>query len=230
MSKRLHAMKVVPEPKTKRQLKVLIVDDHPVVRKGLSNFLASCSLAPLVEEAGNTAEALAKAREMSPDLVLMDIVLQDGDGLALTTTLRNEIPGIKVVLLSAHNPDQYAKQIIQSGACGFISKAASPQEFVDVIKIAWNGGSSFRPQITQSLGKQLANVASLSLLTPREREVLACVAEGLANKEIASRLGLGVRTVETHRERVMQKLNIHSIACLTRFAIQNNLVSLEQAA
>src|SRR5262245_27381249 len=206
---------------SQKSITVLIVDDHPVVRKGLISALGLQT----VHEAADGEEALAKARQLSPDVVLMDIDLPKMDGLAVTKILHQEKPAIKVVLLSMHSMKIYGRRIIQSGACGYLSKQASPKEFVNAVEAAVAGGRFFGQDVTPSAPVVDSNPKELSL-SARERQVLTEIATGWTNKEIASHLGVGVRTVETHREHIIRKLNIHSIAGLTRFAIIKGLIAV----
>jgi DNA-binding NarL/FixJ family response regulator len=173
----------------------------------------------VVGEAANGKEAISQTNALSPDVVLMDIEMPKLDGLAATQVLAREEPKSKVLILSVHKDAQYLVQIMQAGALGFISKEATPTELVRAIETVAAGNKFFGSNTAATLKESTAR----KRLSPREQKVLAGIAEGLSNKEIASRLGLGVRTVETHRERLMRKLNIHSTAGLTRFAISQGL-------
>jgi DNA-binding NarL/FixJ family response regulator len=217
---------------TKQKIKVLVVDDHPVVRKGLQTCLARQDRLTVVGEAVDGDEALLKTRALSPDIVLMDIDLPRMNGLTVTELLRKETPDVKILVLSVHSNKDYIFRIIQAGAHGYVSKEASPEELVRAIELVFDGEAFFSPEIARAALNQLVNNGGrkepFSQLTDREREVLALIAEGRSNKEVANQLGIGVRTIETHRERIMRKLGIHTIAGLTRFAIQNGVISLEQ--
>ena len=211
-------------------IRVLLVDDHPVVRKGISCCLARHPHLLVVGEAADGLEALAKARELLPDIVLLDIDLPQMSGVAVADVLRKELPKIKVVILSRYQGPQYLSRVLQAGARGYVLKGASPEELAKAIETVIAGECYFSPEVARLALNQLAqgNGAGPDVadLTNREREVLVLVAEGLSNKEIASNLNLGVRTVETHRERIMRKLGIHSVAGLTRFAIAKGLITL----
>jgi two-component system nitrate/nitrite response regulator NarL len=217
---------------TKEKIKVLVVDDHPVVRKGLQSCLARQERLKIVGEACDGDEALQKARQLEPDIILLDIDLPRMNGLAVTELLRKEQPAIKVLVLSVHTNREFIFRIIQAGAHGYIPKAAPPDELVRAIETVCDGEAFFSPEIAQAALNQLVNSGGRQepfvQLTAREREVLALIAEGRSNKEVASQLGIGVRTIETHRERIMRKLRIHTIAGLTRFAILNGIISLEE--
>jgi two-component system nitrate/nitrite response regulator NarL len=218
--------------KTKSRIRVLVVDDHPIVRKGLSSCLARQHHLEIVGEAGDGREGLAKARELLPDVVLMDIDMPHMSGLAVAEVLRKELPQIKVVILSMYRQKEYVLRILQSGAQGYILKDADPDELVAAIDAVVGGQTYFSPDIARVALNQFVQGTGQgpdpSELTQREREVLVHIAEGCSNKEIACNLGVGVRTVETHRERIMRKLNIHSIAGLTRFAIAKGVVTLRE--
>jgi two-component system nitrate/nitrite response regulator NarL len=219
------------ESKMKRRIKLLLVDDHPVVRKGISSCLAQHDHLQIVGEAADGHEAVRKTRELLPDIVLMDIDMPKMNGLAVTELLRKELPRIKVLVLSMHSNTEYVMRIIQSGASGYVLKDASTEELVRAIDMVNSGEAFFSPEVARAaLNKYVRSGGenAVSQLTKREREVLIQIAEGLSNKEIASKLGVGVRTVETHRERIMRKLNIHSVAGLTKFAISKGLVSLNE--
>jgi two-component system nitrate/nitrite response regulator NarL len=223
-------------PKTtgnmKKRIKVLLVDDHPVVRKGIRSCLAQDAHLEVVGEAGDGQEALRKARELAPDIVLMDIDMPQMNGLAATELIRKELPQIKVLILSMHQHTDYVLRILRSGASGYVLKEASPEELVKAIETVSAGEAFFSREVARVALNQFvrgpAGGPTAADLSNREREVLTHIAEGFSNKEIATRLGVGVRTVETHRERIMRKLNIHSVAGLTRFALAKGLISLRE--
>jgi len=217
-----------------KKIKILVADDHPVVRKGLQSCLARQDRLKIVGEASDGDEALKKTRELSPDVVLMDISMPGMNGLAVTEVLRKEHPDVKVLVLSVHNNRDYIFRIIQAGAHGFISKEAPPDELLRAIESVHSGEPFFSPEIAKAALNQLVSSGGkkdpFAQLTSREREVLVLIAEGQSNKEIANRLGIGVRTIETHRERIMRRLDIHSVAGLTKFAIANGMISIEGGA
>lgn len=212
-------------------IRLLIVDDHPVVRRGIRMSLERCAQIQIVGEGNDGREALQLARELKPDVVLMDIDMPQMNGLAVTDLLRREMPTIKVLILSSYANSDYVMRIIRSGARGFLLKEAATEEVVRAVEAVQAGATHFSPDVARiALNQVVQGVedkdTTLARLTSREREVLLYIAEGFSNKEIASQLGIGVRTVETHRERIMRKLDIHSIAGLTRFAISQGIVSL----
>jgi two-component system, NarL family, nitrate/nitrite response regulator NarL len=214
----------------KKKIKLLLVDDHPVVRKGLWSCLGSRENLTIVGDAADGEEAMRKVRELSPDVVLMDIDMPRMDGLAVTEALRESTPEVKVLVLSMHRNREYVLRIIRAGARGYVLKDAPPEDLVRAIEAVHGGQAFFSPPVARIALNQVSGgdkTGPQAQLTGREREVLVLIAEGKSNKEIANSLDIGVRTVETHRERIMQKLGIHSIAGLTKFALVNGLTSLE---
>ena len=214
------------------QIRLLIVDDHPIVRRGLTMCFSQQPRFKIVGEACDGRDALNKTRELKPEIVLMDIDMPQMNGLAVTDLLRREMPEVKVLILSMYANTDYVMRIIQCGARGFVIKEAPTEELMQAIETVHSGGSHFSPDVARVAlnhvvrGNNGEQAAPIMRLTPREREVLLHIADGLSNKEIACALNIGVRTVETHRERIMRKLDIHTIAGLTRFAISQGLVSL----
>jgi two-component system nitrate/nitrite response regulator NarL len=218
---------------SKNKIKILIADDHPVVRKGLQSCLSKQERVRVVGEASDGDEALVKARELNPDVVLMDISMPRLNGLLVTEQLRKELPDVKVLILSVHGNKEYIFRIIQAGAHGYVSKEAPPEELLKAIETVAAGEPFFSEEIARAALSQFVTNGGkkepFAQLTSREREVLILIAEGQSNKEIANKLGIGVRTIETHRERIMRRLNIHSVAGLTKYAIANGMVSLDSA-
>jgi len=216
----------------KKKIKILIVDDHPVVRKGLQSCLAARDNLKIVGESSNGEDAIKQAREHLPDIVLVDMQMPGMDGLALTEALKKEAPAAKVLILSMQGQRDAVLRIIRAGARGYVLKDAPTDELVRAIETVHGGEAYFSGPVAKIALNQYVNEADetkpVAKLSDREREVLALIAEGKSNKEIAMHLGIGVRTTETHRERIMRKLNIHSVAGLTKFAIANGISSLEE--
>ena len=210
---------------------MLVADDHPVVRKGLQSCLSRAGRLRLVGEAADGDEALRKARELQPDVVLMDISMPGMNGLMVTEMLRKELPQVKVLVVSVQRNKDAIFRVIQAGAHGYVSKEAPSEEVIRAIESVHGGEPYFSEEIARAALYEFIHSGGrkepFAQLTPREREVLVLIAEGKSNKEIADQLNIGVRTIETHRERIMRRLNIHSVAGLTKYAIANGLVSLD---
>lgn len=207
-------------------LKVLLVDDHPLVREGVRACLAPVAHLDVVGEAADGVEALRLTRLLEPDVVLMDVNMPGMNGLEATVRLRHEAPGVRVLALTIHDRAEYVLQLMHAGAAGYVTKEAPPAELIRAIEVVGRGGSYFSSQAARALRPD-AKAVNTPKLTSREREVLALVAEGLSNKDIAARLRVEVRTIESHRSRLMDKLDIHSVAGLTRYALAQGYVQLE---
>lgn len=224
------------EPKDfvmKKKIKLLLVDDHPLVRKGIRLCLAPCKNMEVVGELADAREVVETARELQPDVVLMDIGMPQIGGLAATCLLRKALPEIKVLILSIHDQPDQLRQAMQAGAKGYLLKGASAEELVRAVEAVHGGETYFSMDLMRATLNHTFKVeqtADEPRLTEREREVLVLVAEGRSNKESASALGVSVRTVETHREHLMRKLKIHSAAGLTRFAVAKGFVPANNGA
>ncbi len=215
---------------TNKKIRVLLVDDHPLVLDGISARLASVAELEVVGEASNGEEALERAAELKPDVVLMDISMPVLNGLEAALRFRDEQPGVKVLILSMHDSRDYIVKMIQSGAAGYVLKDVSSDELINAIETVCQGGTYFSAGASQTLFSQFeddnGNEPPGNVLTRREETVLTLLAEGLCNKEIARKLNISVRTVETHRQNIKQKLQINTAAGLTKYAIEQNLIKL----
>jgi two-component system, NarL family, nitrate/nitrite response regulator NarL len=228
LDSRRHPGAAKPGPKRNQPIRLLLVDDHPVVREGLGLCLAAHQKFEIVGQASDGEAALRKARQLLPDIIVMDIEMPQMNGLAVTELLCKELPQIKVLLLSMHSSADCILRIVQSGARGYLLKTAASEELVEAIETVNDGETFFSSDVARLALRQLVAQGGEGPRPPRlsnrEREVCVRIAEGLSNKEIAQALAISLRTVETHRERLMRKLNIHTVAGLTRFAIAKGLV------
>ncbi|MGB0543011.1 MAG: sigma-70 family RNA polymerase sigma factor [Longimicrobiales bacterium] len=211
-------------------LRVVIADDHSVVRQGIRGVLEQVEDLEVIGEAGDGAEALAMVSELSPDVVVLDVNMPEKSGLEVTMELREEAHPARVLILSMHDDPEYVLQAVRSGADGYVLKDVSPAELRDAVAAVHEGRDYFTARVTQQLSVALRKEIEeeqlrtrLDSLTNREREVLLLVAQGLTNREIGEQLEISPRTVETHRERVMGKLRIRTVAGLTRFVVEHGL-------
>ena len=215
-----------------KQITVLLADDHTIVREGFRKMLDLEDDLEVVGEAQDGRQAVAMAKKLRPDVVLMDIAMPLLNGLEATRQVLKAVPGTKVVILSAHSDDAYVSNATESGAVGFLLKQTSAHDVCRAIKEVQKGKTFFSPSITRHFdrlhpqvpGRTGAINQKLAKLTSREMEVLQLIAEGKANKETAAELGIGMKTVEKHREHLMQKLDIHDTAGLTRYAISTGII------
>ena len=215
-----------------KKITVLLAEDHVVVREGFRKMLELEDDLEVVGEAQDGRQAVAVVKKLQPAVVLMDIAMPQLNGLEATRQILSALPAAKVLMLSAHNDDAYVDTAIASGAVGFLLKQSSSHEVCRAIREIHQGKAFFSPAISRRLNRlqtQAFNRSGTSThkgvqLTSREMEVLQLIAEGKANKETAAELGIGMKTVEKHREHLMQKLDIHDTAGLTRYAISAGII------
>ncbi|MCX5795983.1 MAG: response regulator transcription factor [Elusimicrobia bacterium] len=210
-------------------IKVLLVDDHPIVREGVRAYLSHQDSIAVVGEACDGPEALRKGKKLSPDVIVLDVSLPSLDGGELAKRLRQLVPKAKLLAFSIHATEEYVVRMARCGVHGYVTKDEPTQHLLDAIRHVFRGGLHFPPDMSDALlvpGTRPAAAEGAAALTDRERQVLSLLAEGLANKEVARKLGISVRTAETHREHLSRKLKIATIAGLTKYAIQNGLTSL----
>jgi DNA-binding NarL/FixJ family response regulator len=211
---------------------ILLADDHTIVREGFRKMLELEPDLEVVGEAKDGRQAIALTKKLHPDVVLMDIAMPLLNGLEAARQVLKEIPATKVIMLSAHSDDAYVENASASGAAGFLLKQTSAHDVCRAIREVNQGKTFFSPSIAKHFNRvnpQLPSHAGklnpkATQLTSRETEVLQLIAEGKANKETASELGIGIKTVEKHREHLMQKLDIHDTAGLTRYAISAGII------
>jgi two-component system nitrate/nitrite response regulator NarL len=205
-----------------RNIRILLADDHPTVLLGIKSFLSTQNHIEVVGEALSGTEVLNLARQLLPDIIVMDISMPGLNGIEATSILRKELPDVKIVILTMHDDREYVLQFLQSGASAYVLKISSPTELVSAIDAVWKGGAYFSPQIAELLRKEHQNgfqPRNEPALTEREEQVLFFIAKGRSSKEIADLLFISERTVNKHRENLMEKLKIHTIAELTHYAI-----------
>jgi len=214
-----------------KKITVLLADDHRILREGIRSLLEKEPDIEVVAEASEGGEAVAKAQQLSPDLVLMDITMPGMNGLEATRQIKALKPGVKVLILTMHESNQYISQFLRSGASGYVLKDTAAQELVGAIRAVNQGDAFLYPSIARMLLEEYIQKVqsgeergSYDGLTDREREVLRMVAEGKTNKEIADDLSLSVRTVQAHRANLMGKLHMHDRTELVRYAIRKGLI------
>jgi DNA-binding NarL/FixJ family response regulator len=211
-------------------VRVLLADDHRIVREGIRITLSAFPSITIVGEAANGREAVRKAHELNPDVVLMDINMLEMDGLEVTAEIRRTLPQVKVMALTVHDSKEYVLEILRIGAQAYVLKDASPEELARAIEGVARGEAFFSPPAATVVLEQLVNKSSVASpadfprLSSRETEVLRLITRGLTTKDIARELDLGPRTVDTFRARLMRKMRVRNVAELTRTALVNNLV------
>lgn len=215
-----------------KKISVLLAEDHTVVRQGLRSLLSAEPDIEVVGEAENGREAVQLARQLSPDVVVMDIAMPQLNGLEATRQIVNEGLPTRVLILSSYADDEYVQQLTEAGALGYLIKQSAANDLIAAVREIARGNAFFSPSILKrlleyyrasGLKSRLQNRSS-EQLTSREQEVLQLVAEGKLNKQIADVLSLSIKTVEKHRQQLMNKLNIHDIAGLTRYAVAHGVV------
>lgn len=208
----------------KKKIRVLVVEDHPVARAGIRGALEGCERLEVVAEAGSGEEALLLARKLLPDVMVMDIELPGMDGLDVTEIMRKELPDIRVILLSMHENAGYVARATHSGACGYLLKDTPLEKLVESV-LAAGGAVGGGEGIGLVAGAALAGGIGAVRLTKRDERVLALIAAGKSNKEIAAEMGVEERTAESYRVTLKRKLNIRTTAGLTKYAIGRGLIA-----
>lgn len=210
-----------------KKIRILLADDHSVVRRGFAMILTAQPEMEVVGEARNGREAVERAEKLQPDLVVMDVSMPELNGIEGTRRITELCPRTRILALSMHRDAVYVREILRAGARGYLVKDADDDALLDAVRAVANGEGYLSPAVADAvLDDYRRHVTNpIDLLTSREREVLQLIAEGKTNKEIAGILNLSVYTVEAHRGRIMEKLNLHSTGDLVRFAVRNGLIS-----
>jgi two-component system response regulator NreC len=214
------------------KIRLLLVDDHDVVRTGLRMLLEGQPDIDIVGEADTGQKALAMAREIQPDVIVMDITLPDISGIEVTRRLNSAHPDISVVALTIHDDEQYFFEMLQAGASGYVPKRAAPEDLITAIRTAYADEVYIFPSLAKLLVADFVGQKSVDtesqpaeILTPREQEVLELLAEDHTNEEIAAILVISKHTVARHRENLMRKLNLHNRSELVKYAIRKGIIS-----
>ena len=213
------------------EIRLLLVDDHEIVRAGLKMLLESQSDINIVAEAGNGMQAIEMVDRLSPDVIVMDITLPDISGIEATRRIKQSHPEVAIIALTIHEDEQYFFEMLKAGASGYVPKRAASDDLIQAVRAAFAGDIYIYPTLAKVLVSDFLNMASMGDdkatmdgLTSREQEVLALLAEGCTNDEIANKLVISKHTVERHRENVMRKLNLHSRSDLVKYAIRKGLI------
>ncbi len=213
--------------------RILIVDDHGIVRAGIRSLLEDDTSIEVVGEAENGEEAIEKAKQLKPDLVLMDIAMPGMNGIEATRRIKEEFPNICVLILTMHDDEEFFFPALRAGASGYIVKEAEPKELLHAIQVVVGGDVFLSPTVTKSVlkafftTKDKAEDEEYGKLTAREKEVLSLAAGGQTNREMAQTLFLSIRTVEKHRQSMMRKLGLSRREELTKFAVRKGLIDFE---
>jgi DNA-binding NarL/FixJ family response regulator len=223
---------------TSQAIGVLVADDHTIVRRGLVSLLSLAEGIEVIGEAADGRAAVERALELEPDVVLMDINMPLLNGLEATRKIKKEAPHIRVLVLTAHDNEEYIIQVIRSGANGYLLKNSSADDLFAAIRSVYTGHAFFSPSVSRVILESYLKASGSpdekvngtggpdSCLTPREREILQLVAEGQTHQQVGDLLHISVRTVDTHCNNIMKKLDIHDSAGLATYAIKNGIVIL----
>ena len=211
-------------------IRVLIVDDHTILREGIRSLLEREPDIEVVGEAADGEEAVAKADQLQPDVVLMDIGMPRLNGIEATRRIKQAHPAIKVLILSMHDDEEYVRSLMRAGASGFVLKRSAATDLVVALRAAHQGHTVLAPELARmafGTGGEASAASGYDGLTEREIEVLRLIAEGLSNQEIAERLVISIKTVQAHRANIMEKLDLHDAVELTKYAIRKGLIQLD---
>jgi two-component system nitrate/nitrite response regulator NarL len=219
--------------KQANKIRILLVDDHPLVRSGIKSELNDFDFIEVCGEASTGKEGVSKADLLKPDVILLDINMPDINGIEAMKLIKNKTPNTKIIALTMHDSKHYILEMMRLGALGYVLKDSDPGEVVKAIQRVYEGKTYFSSNISAKVMdfysseiRKIKKPYIINKLTGRESEVLTYIVKGNSNKQIASRLNISVRTVETHRDRIMHKLNIHSVAGLTKYAISEGIIDV----
>jgi DNA-binding NarL/FixJ family response regulator len=211
-------------------IRLVIADDHELIREGIKKIVRPCADLKVVGEAGDLRQAIALVAQVRPDVVVLDITLPDFDGLEGLGELRRHFPGLRVVMLSMHPEERYALAALRAGALGYVSKTTASAELVDAVRKAAEGTPYIGPRVAELLASEAASPLPLvpaqlphELLTSREAEVVALIGAGLQVKQVAAELGISISSVNTYRNRIFRKIGLSSNAGLIRYALRHGL-------
>ena len=213
------------------KIRILVADDHTVIRRGIVGLLNAQPDMDVIDEAGNGREAVAKAEAASPDVVLLDVAMPDLNGLGATRMIKAQSPGVQVLILTMHDRADYLFQALRAGASGYVLKGADTEDLLTAVRSVARGGVYLFPPVAKELLNDYLrrvqageDVANYDGLTDREREILQLIAEGKTATQIAEDLSISPHTVQSHRDSIMTKLDLHNRAALIRYAIRRGLV------
>ncbi len=214
--------------------RVLLVDDHSLFREGVRALLSTAPDIEVVGEAEDGKQAIELAEQLLPDVIVMDLVMPGMNGMEAAQHLHDHHPGIKILILSMYDDDEYVCKILKTGASGYVLKRAASDELLRAIRAVQDGGSALHPTVAAKLIKDYVRRTKAtdrdnpgSILTSRESEVLKLIAEGRTNQQIAEVLGLGKKTIDTHRTNIMRKLDLHDVTGLVKYALRHGFIKLE---
>lgn len=214
------------------KIRILIADDHKILRESLVNYLAQKDRIEVLGEASNGHEALKEARRLAPDVVILDISLPLLNGLEVAARLKDEAPGIKVIILTMHKNEDFVQRAFQNGAAAYLLKENALEELLKAIEVVVEGGIYISSKVSSIVvsgflhNMNSPGKVSAEPVSSREREILQLLAEGHSNKDIADILHLSLKTIETHRSNLMRKLDLHSITDLVLYAVRNHIIEV----
>jgi len=213
-----------------KPIRVLLADDHALVRAGIRALLNAMEGVEVIAEAGDGREALRLIQELKPDNVLLDVTMPGLSGLEVLEESKKCCPDVRVIILTVHDASEYAMQALRAGAAGYLPKTAAAKELQLAIETVSRGETYVSGEVSRRTLLEYSRGATeqpLARLTPRQREILTLIAEGLGTKDVARRLNISVKTVESHRAQLMDRLDIHDVASLVRYSIKTGLVKVE---